>query len=75
MDKRKYQVLKIPVGITYVRWQGETISRLEMALNMMAQGYEKELREGVFGDYVGIALGFLNFIKELVNEESADGVY
>ena len=69
----KYKILKIPINIIYSTWNGATKQMMELQLCGMEQGYEDFVLDSVFTSYRNQAIGYYNFLIDLIASEEPVG--
>ena len=68
----KYRLMKIPSGTHYATFMAYGKVGFETMLNMMAQGYERELWKKIFVSYSNQGRGVMRFILYLLEEEEVN---
>ena len=69
MKEKKYSILKVPNNLHYATWMGYTIQSFEDMLNLIAQGYEDEVKEYLVKSYTNQVQGYYNLLISLLNTE------
>ena len=69
MKTKKYSILKVPNNLHYITWKGYTIQNFEDMLNLIAQGYEDEVKEYIVKSYANQSWGDYKLLLDLLNNE------